>query len=129
MSTLRLLDDLAPEVRDKYAEAYARKLSPRYRMPRNSGRGIHITPLSVIPARGLRVDVSTKKTWPFEGWQHDQAKAEAMARHIETKGYVYAVDARRALAHLVRLTPRHNTINAAYPVEETHDTETKTPHA
>lgn len=115
MSTLRLFGNLAPEVRDKYAGDYARKLAPSYRLrfpaparcscDRYHGpdpRGLY------VPAVRRHGRVVSKAHWLFSGWQFDQAIADAFADHVGGN-----------LGALIRLTPAHNKIIADNPPTET----------
>lgn len=135
---LTLHDHLAPDVRDKYAEEYARKLSPRYRLRKASHALAHAKPRSVLDARGFQLvwterrrgAVVTLRKWLFAGWQDDPIQAHAFAEFILTnknfsKGPLNCDDhsARQTLAELVRATPHHRAINAANPPHETHDCE------
>lgn len=114
---LRLHDHLAPEVRDKYAEEYARKLAPSYRVPKRSHKLAHVPPLSLLDARGVRVAAGRyrgqKASWLFPAWQWKPDDAKAFAAYIVTNaGKFGGRTAAAQLATLVALTPKHNAMIA-----------------
>ena len=99
---LRLFDHIAPEVRDKYAEAYARKLSPRYKLRPQAHVRCANDRYFGPDARGLRVaghwswetgvERYVRPCWRFTGWQDNQDTADAFADHVGgTLGNLFAL--------------------------------------
>lgn len=108
---LTLHEHLSPELRERYAEAYAKKLAPRYRLRKSEPGKCACDRYHGPDPRGLRVSAGRycgqKAHWKFGGWQFDQAIADAFAKHVGG-----------TVGELIRMTPRHNAIIAANPPHE-----------